>query len=281
MAEQAFRPAALPISGRVTPAAFPFYTTGEDNLRIVSRNAAAGVIVQLTARLLGSDGRPTPMTPRHTPATDRSSTSNDFGLSGLTLLNLQVSVVAGAPIMGQTYVVVQLIRGMGAAAIVLGTIASGYVTVTRAIGWPGSPLESPLDGGGYPRHIVGSAPGAGNGILEAVPTGARWALRTFRATLLTSAVVANRRARFVYFVGGLPYYTVASVVDVPALTQRTFNWAEGTPSVTAVDASHVNVALPRGITAPAGMSLLVSVENMDAADVLAAPQYTVDEWLDD
>lgn len=193
--EQTFAPTGAPISGRITPAVFPFYTTGEDNLRIVSFNSAAGVKLRLVARLLGVNGRPTPSNWDHTPNTDRSAASTDYPLAGQTLLNLTVLVTAGSPQQGQCFVNVQLIRGIGAAAIVLGNILAADVTVAQGPGFPGSPIESAGDSGGFFRTLTGTAPAVNTNISETVPTGARWEVRGIRCTL-TSTVSRRILIRF-------------------------------------------------------------------------------------
>jgi hypothetical protein len=70
--EQIIRPGA-PASGRVTPASFPFYTTGEDNLRITSWNSATGVALKDERPLIDAAGRAIPDSWDHTPNTDRSA----------------------------------------------------------------------------------------------------------------------------------------------------------------------------------------------------------------
>jgi len=157
--EQAF-PSSAPIvgGGRLLPTPAQFYVTGEDRLRIVSANAMAGVSLQLHWRHAEPSGRTVPNAQTHTPASDRSIAVTDYPLGVGSLLNVTVFAGAGAPKVGQTYVMVQLVRGTGAAAIVLGTLLAGYVTSTQALGWPGSPIAGSLEGGGAYRSIAGATP---------------------------------------------------------------------------------------------------------------------------
>src|SRR5204863_2582589 len=94
----------------------------------------------------------------HVPNTDRSVKTSDHPLGVGQLLNLTVFASAGAPLIGQTYVKVQLIRGVGAAAIVLGTLLGGYVTAVHALGFPGSPIENSLTATPAIRYITGTNP---------------------------------------------------------------------------------------------------------------------------
>lgn len=175
MAETIIRPSA-PASGRVTPSSFPFYTTGEDNLRVTSWNTAAGAVLKINGRTIDASGKATPDSWDHTPTANRVATVTDITLSGSTLLNVAVFGVGTAQQIGQTFVKMELIRGIGAGAIVLGTILQGYVTNTQALAWPGSAIQTTLDSGGYFRDIAGTTPPAGNAVVETVPTGARWEL---------------------------------------------------------------------------------------------------------
>lgn len=202
MPEQLFRPPGFPVSGRLTPSAFPFFTTGEDNLRVVSHNTAAGVKVLLTGRGIDSTGTVIPLTKDHTPNTDGSAKSDDIPLSGVTPLNLRVICSAGTPQWGQTFVEVQLIRGLGAAAIVFGTLIQGSITAAQARGYPGSILESTLDGGGYFRQLFATSPPPGSVVHEVCPTGRRWDVVCMIATFNTDANVGLRGPEFELYIAG-------------------------------------------------------------------------------
>src|SRR5439155_18890058 len=113
--------------------------------------------------------------------------TQNYKLGKGAILNLTVFASAGAPLMGQTYVIVQLIKGLTGATIVLGTLLGGYLTATQALGWPGSPIISSTDGEGCTRLIVGTTPAAEANILETVPTGARWELLSLEASYVQGA----------------------------------------------------------------------------------------------
>jgi hypothetical protein len=278
--EQIISPSGALTSGRVTPAVFPFYTTGEDNLRIVSFNAAGNVQLRLVARLLGRDGRPSPSQWFHTPNSDRSAKSNDFNLSGQTLLNVTVSANSGAPLIGQCFVIVQLIRGLGAAAIVVGTILSGFVTATQALGFPGSPIQAATDGQGYLRLITGATPAAGSDIVETVPTGARWQLVSFHTTLTTSASVGNRTPQT---------RTMSPLVEVFRSANSNNIAASFTAHVTLAPnvgygfnptQLYMTIPTPQDSVLLAGAQIQVICPGLAAGDQWSAPNYVVREWLD-
>jgi hypothetical protein len=282
VAEQILRPTSVPVSGRVTPASFPFYTTGEDALRMVSYNAAAGVRLKLNVRLLDASGKATPDSWDHIANTDRSAKTDDFPLSGQTLLNMTVFAAAGAPLMGQTFVIVQLIRGIGASAIVLGTILQGYVTVTQAQGWPGSPVQTSLESGGYYRRIIGTVPLAGVDLAEVCPTGARWELLEVFLSLQNSAAVANRIVAL-----GLWRNNSMSFLqpcDTPATaSQNSSYFASSAPKQPAVfdGFTHRNaLPLPPTTILHAGDSFLTNTVGLQAGDQFNNPYYFVREWLE-
>lgn len=280
--EQVFAPPPFPASGRVTPAAFPFFTTGEDNLRIVTYNARANVKVQVVARLLGTDGRPSAQRWDHTPNTDRSAKSDDFPLSGLTILNLQVTVIAGAPVLGQTFVLMQLIRGVGTAALVLGTIASGYVSPARAVGWPGSPLESTLDSGGYYRTITGTTPAAGAEITETCPTGARWDVVSVNTSLVPVIDHNPRICALSFNTGGT--YSFAAWPRAAYNADRQLQWIfSQSPELSDIlfkTRTEANVPICQPSTLLAGDFFQTSTDGLIAGDQFNPPTYLVREWLE-
>ena len=280
MAEQVFRPATGLISGRVTPAVFPFFTSGEDNLRLVSFNSVTGVKLRLTVRTLGDNGRPIPGGVDQIPATDRSSTSTDCPLSGTTILNVDVHATAGVPKVGQTFVIVQLIRGLGTAAIVLGTILQGYVTTTQGLGWPGSAIVSSTDGEPALRTLTGTTPAAGAEALETVPTGARWELLAVLCVLTTNAVAGARtpNVQIADAAGRLSQTVNASALN--NLQTGTFYLAQNL-AYGSIPASLIfNWPIPQGLRLLAGQTFGTTTAGLQAGDQWSAPIYSVRDWLD-
>jgi len=280
VAESVFRP-GVGASGRNTPASYPFYTTGEDNLRVLSYNSAAGVRLKVNGRLIDAAGHASPDSWDHIPNTDRSVKSDDLPLSGTTLLNLTVFAAAGSPRIGQTFVIVQLIRGLGSAAIVLGTILSGYVTTQQALGFPGSSVTASTDGEPTPRQIVGATPAAGSDIVETVPTGARWELLSTRQTLTLSAagIAAPVRAQIddganVYAETWTPNTGGLSTVNPIAFSQDMQDFS------IAIGSGNFCAAPLAGNRMLAGSRFSVHSTVNPAAVTWSAPVYNVREWLE-
>lgn len=72
-------------------------------------------------------------------------------------------------------------------------LCQGYTYALAPLTFPQSPVKVPSDGGGCVRVISGATPAAGADISESVPSAVRWQLLSLRATLTTSAAVANRQ----------------------------------------------------------------------------------------
>ena len=279
--EVVFPASLVPFAGgRILPSPAQFYVTGEDRLRIVSVNSLTGVTLKLQWRFANSDGQAIPSSQDHTPNTDRSVKTQDYELGVGSLLNVTVFANAGTPRVGQTYVMVQLVRGIGAAAIVLGTLLAGYVTSTQALGFPGSPIASSLESGGLVRTIQGATPAAGAEFRETVPTGARWQLLGAQASLATSAAPANRRPVFVWSVNGAQVGASAQVVDVAASQSGVFNWAQGMPLSAAIFAGVNVVGLPFDLQLLAADFFASQTTNLQAGDQWTLTRYVVREWLE-
>jgi hypothetical protein len=210
----------------VTPASFPFYTTGEDNLRVTSYNTATGVSLKINGRLLDATGRANADTWDHTPNTDRSAKVTDITLSGSTFLNLTRVCERRRAVDGANVREGRIDPRHRRGAIVLGTVLQGYVTATQAIGWPGSPLQTAIDSGGYYRTIIGTKPAAGAAIVETVPVGARWSLISLLAQITT---VASGSVRPVYlrFADSVPTGEAPTVAVAGNGTNTIFSWMSG------------------------------------------------------
>lgn len=279
--EQVF-PGASPTfgGGRILPSPSQFYLTGEDRLRVVSVNSLTGVSLKVQWRTANSDGATIPNSVDHTPNSDRSVKTQDYELGTGSLLNITVFASAGSPRYAQTYAMVQLVRGFGAAAVVLGTILAGYVTTTQALGFPGSPIASSLEGGGLIRTIQGATPAAGAEFRETVPTGARWQLLGAQASLATSATPANRRPILVWSVNGAQVGASAQVVDVAASQSGVFNWQIGMPLSAAIYAGINVVGVPTDLQLLAADFFSSFTANLQAGDQWTLTRYVVREWLE-
>src|SRR4051812_32014952 len=107
-------------------------------------------------------------------------------------MNITAFASAGTPIIGQTFVRVQLIRGLSGATLPIATLLQGYVTSRQDLAYPGSPIRMSTEDAFPVRIITGTDPAAGVEIVETVPDGAVWELVSVTARLVTSAAAAVR-----------------------------------------------------------------------------------------
>lgn len=266
--------------GRVIVSPFQFTTTGEDNLRIISANSLAGVRLQIRGRRFNEDGNITPFSYDHVPNSDRTIKTTDHALGVGALINVTVTAAAGAPLIGQTFVMCKIIRGLSGATLVLGTLLQGYLTSQQELAWPGSPIINSVDGGGYYRTITGTIPPAGADISENVPTGATWELLMVEAQLTASAAAGNRVPVLKFSPSGTVFGASAQVSAVTAGLQGTYDWQATMPLTVAVLGGINVAAIPTPMRLLAGGRFLIATTNLAVADQWTAPIFLVREWLD-
>lgn len=271
-----------PIFGgsRLLPSPSQFYLTGEDRLRVVSVNSLAGVSLKVQWRTAITSGEIVPSSVDHTPNSDRTVKAQDYELGTGSLLNVTVFASAGSPLIGQSYVMVQIIRGDSPAAIVLGTILAGYITATQALGFPGSSIVSSTEGEPYARVIQGATPAAGALITEAVPTGARWELTNWNFRLQASALAANRVPYFQAMAGALVIATTVHSTAVVAGELWDFTCGPNLAYLHSTTAGRAQLPLPQRLVVPSGATFSTGASNLQANDQLSNVAYVVREWLE-
>jgi hypothetical protein len=273
-------PETAPLALAIAPPASAIYVNGEESLRVSVLNALAGVRVRIAGRFLHLDGRIEPIVDTILPTSDRVVSVKTLPLAAGWLMNAQASVNAGAPLTGQTFAILSLVRGRTGAFEELATLAAGPITAVQRLAWPGSLVGNSLDGAGALRTIVGSAPGAGAEISETVPTGARWELLTFDTTLTTSATVANRMPalRFQDGASVLGLFPASTVITASAATGLT--WAASAPGVSPLPLIRQSIAIGAGIRLGSGAVIGTTTTALQAGDVYTQPRYLVREWIE-
>lgn len=266
--------------GRILPSPSQFFLTGEDRLRVYSSSSLAGVAVKVQWRSADPTGVIVPSSQTHTPNSDRTIKTEDYELGSGSLLNVTVFASAGAPRVGHTYVGVQLVRGRGAAAIVLGTLLGGCVTATQALGFPGSPILTSLDAGYLLRSISGTLPAAGAEFIETVPTGARWEVITVVTSLQASGVAATRGAKLVFAGGVNPIGLCPQILGVTAGQFVPLAWMVGMENDAGVGGLMGWQGIPAGMFLSGGDHFNSSTLNIQAGDQYNQPTYSVKEWLE-
>jgi hypothetical protein len=257
-----------------------WYLKIDDNIRVTSYNALASVRLEVRYRFVDCDGQIGANQEAQTPNTDRTAKSTIFVTPEGWLLGGEIFVSGAAPLIGQTYVVVEIVRGLGSSALPLQVIAAGYVSAKQPLPFPNTQMYSTLDGGGAIRSISGSTPAAGAEISETVPTGARWELLTFATTLITSVAAANRFPTLTLDDGASVYYQDTATTAHAASTTIRYVFAEGNGFKSGTTNNLQNGAVPMGNRLSAGHRIRTATQAIQVADQYSNVQYLVREWLE-
>jgi len=267
--------------GSITPPTLigpgSFYVTGEDNLRMIVRNAATGVICTLEGRFLNLAGVVMPFVHVLTPTTNRAASTLDARLGDGWILNATIRVTTGTPQIGQTFAQLRVIRGIGAAPIAIGTLLQGYVTESDDLAWPGSPIRNSLEGPGAIVQFAVSNPGAGLNFTLTVPTGVRWQIQTLLFVFTTSADVANREVALVVIGGAGSIAGVFSGFVHTASEARTYTFYPGAQSASGEIRLANSGSFPL-VLFRAGDQIISAVEGIVAADAITNIIFNVIEW---
>jgi hypothetical protein len=272
---------APPFPPLVAMGGAPLYLTGEDELRLTVFNGAAGVTVTLTGRVLEfGQTRPTPFKQTLVPATDRSASAIVLGLGDGWLLNCQVIVSAGTPLLGQTFARLSLVHGHTSGADELFTLAENYITAKQSVSYPGVNGTRSLDGAGALRSIIGTTPGAGAEVSETVPTGARWELIAFEADLTTSAAAANRLPTLTLDDGANVYFHSSATGNELASLTWANGWVQGLAFIFDGTRQIAQSFIPTNNRLGSGHRIRTQTFGIQGADQYASPKYLVREWIE-
>lgn len=259
-----------------------FLLTGEDNLRvtwITSKN----VTFNVRGRMLVKESQSVQAFDYAIQQdADYSSHTRILPLAEGVLLNLVVSAELAFLTPGQLYVRVDVVRGLDGATLTLGTLLAGYVGTWSGRAWPGTPLETPLDGPGALMSYVSPDPAAGAVPLLRQQVRTRWRLISARTALTTSAVAGNRFVTLTITPRTGGAFNFDALPSVPAATGREFAWHAGIgyPGLASVSSSG---ALSDDHLLECQIfndnSLTLNVAGFDAGDNFAPLTVYVEEWL--
>jgi hypothetical protein len=258
-----------------------FYIGDEDNLRGTVYNALAGVRVTLAGRWMSArDGRVSAFEREITPTSDRVASVVTVRLGEGWILSAHLYASNGAPVIGQTFGVISIVRGQTGGVVELATLAAAYFTAKQRAAWPGQPIENSLDGAGALRYITGTNPGAGQNLVETVPTGARWQLLSLKFNLSTSGVAGNRIPSLLLDDGTNYYYESIHHTATAATANRDYLWLHGLPIVTSGSTTGVEQGFSPTLWIPSGHRIRTGVAALDAGDAITSIRYVVREWLE-
>lgn len=255
------------------------YLTGEDNLRLTTFGGVANLVVVLEGRLLNMDGVVVPLGERHVPNSNYTAAQSTFTLAEGVLTHVQLRIATGTSGRGGVFGVLEIVRGTGANAQALGTLLQGYITTNARLAWPGSPIESSVNGPGRIRSITGTNPAAGLETSDTVPAGVRWRLMSWAASLSTDATVVNRFPTLIVDDGALAIFQSQDTVAQAASSTVRYVAAD-VGFRDAASAGTINLGLPGNLILSAGFRIRTLTSAIVAGDDWGAPQFTVEEWIE-
>lgn len=262
---------------------FQFIFDGSDGLRLCVFTSKPGLTVRLAARWLesGTDEVQV-LTYDFAPNTSGGYEYFHIRLGRGVLLNVLVIAMGTIVVRGQCHVRLDVERGAGA-HVTLGTLLAGYIDSSGGRAWPGSPLESAVEGPGYIHAVSSAVPAAGGLPFVLVPLATRWRVLSVTADLTTSGAAGTRRPYILLRQdNAIVYIGPSSLAQAPALAvSHAFAPGAGQPENTGAiiglgglpdpavlqnqDAATANVAL--------GTNGLLAGDQWTALNVL------VEEWL--
>ena len=268
-------PVTLPIPGLSGDAGV--YVSGEEWLRVRSLGDAGGRGFLVSGRyLLVNDGRVHPFASRHVPLAGATPTTTDIPLGECWLQSITVNAEDGLPITTPIFVRVDLVRGRGAAGVIVATLLQGEISALGGLGWPNVPGGGAGSGASEIRMVTIAGPGAGAEFVQVVPLGVRWRVRSLFFILTTGAAVANREAGLQWDDGALVYgQTYSGVTQLASLSREYTASPSGIRGAASV-APAIAIALP-DLTLPAGHRLRSVTSALNPADQYAPIRMQVEE----
>jgi len=256
------------------------YVSPDTRLVVRSWNSLSGLVLTVVGRLLDADGKLSTFEFGHTPNTDRSKAESTYTLTTGRLIDVAVTPKSGAPYRGHCYVTLGLARRTAPTTEYYQDLAKGYVTAAGGLIWPGGPYLDSVEGPGLLRSVTGTDPAAGVEIIEAVPTNARWGLRSLYAELTSNATVLQRTVNFVIDNGAATFLDCRGVTTQAESLTCAYNVAEYGVQPSTVG-SDIFFTIPFLGCLLQGWRIRTSTTNLQAGDNWGAPQMMVEEWIEE
>jgi hypothetical protein len=255
------------------------YVTVDDVFVLKVFNPTVAATVNISLRYLDPDGNVLPQFQQfvNVPAQSTPRTFNFRGSEGY-VLSATISTPGASG--GAVYVQLEVGRGVGSQDITEGhLLIGGYPGSFAALGYPQTQPQPPSAGIGITRSVTITTPAAGANWSITVPAGASWTLTSVRATLATSATVANRipDLQIKDASGNIVMDALAGVAQTATLTD-TWSWSSGGVTSTVLGASN-SVALPWSFRLNPGWVVQQVTAGLQAADQWSAIALSVMETV--
>ena len=158
-------------------------------------------------------------------------------------------------------------------------LASGYVTSTEDVSWPGGGLENSLSGKGQVRTIVGDVPSAGNNISFTMPNNSFWRLQTITFSLTTDANVAARRVVIEFTNGSNIILRAPADQSHSASNTRLYVFSAVGEASPSLHANVIYTAFPQNFFIPRQFGIVTDLDLIQVGDQFTAPVFYVEQWL--
>jgi hypothetical protein len=261
--------------GRLAPPNMSRYLDQDDKVVVSVQNLVA-VTVGVRLRWQDLDGGVHLENIIVAPATvDGTLATTTVGLGAGFLLSASAFIESGTPRRGQCFVS----AGISRSTFLCETFFADYLVQGQPLGWPYGRILQSIEGAGNVRVVSNAAPAAGGQFTITVPANTRWRVQALRASLQTSAVVANRQAHLqVQDSGGnVANDTPQSSTQAASLT-RGYSYSQVGYFANALDGELLAGIAP--LILNAGMKLVSTVTAMDGGDQWGIQRLLVEEWIE-
>lgn len=269
-------------SSGLTPTPFQFTLGADDHIRVTTFDQRTDAQLDITVRQWRDDTGEVVITTDTVPSVMTVvGAVRELPVAAGALLNVRIGTPTAALRYGDMFVRVQLVRNTGTAAIVLGTLLQGYVSVGNDLGWPGSPLQTMHDGRGVIADGVWGPIASPLQLKAIVPAWGRWRVICGSFFVTTSAVPGARAviAQAINAFGGASWFAVAAP-DQPASTTVFYNIGAGMPPTALTSNGDAYLPWPNDLELDGGSAVVMLVGGAQAGDTVTPQGLLVRQWLD-
>lgn len=195
------------------------------------------------------------------------------------LTHWQCRIFTGSVRVGQVFVKANLVRVANEIRTRRAVLFSGYPDQSTDLVFPWGSLQPSLSGFGALRNVIGTMPAPGAEIVEISPTNAHWRVVGFRATLTTSADVADREVTLQ--TGAL--FGDKLIIPSPLVQKksevRMYHWMVNAPNYVGVGNHHV-IFFPEYPGLAQQVTLQTHTEGLQALDEWSDVEINAREWIE-
>lgn len=162
------------------------------------------------------------------------------------------------------------------------TLFRGYLGTSNHLSWPAATLDMPASGKGRVYGYQCTTPSAGQNLVVAVPTNARWRIQSLRFLFTTTSSAADRYVTVrvkddsanVLFDITPPHAQAASLTYIYTIGPGV-NRTE-----TTVSNNRVGMGFPVGLELPEAYTIETQITNEQSGDTITYPYVLVEEWIE-